>query len=80
MVKSYPEKSFSLSFGYPFDSRGCLKLKKKGHGVRENLVSVKISTFLIFMLVQIGCYSWMCFLNFCQKTMSVTYHYKSLKS
>ena len=26
-MKSYPEKSFSLNFGHPFDSRGCLKFR-----------------------------------------------------
>ena len=81
-MKSYPEKSFSLNFGHPFDSRGCLKFRlgnfylrfyvswylpartanvikpnhfcyyvQKGHGLRENLASVIVSTFLIFMFV-----------------------------
>ena len=82
-MKSYPEKSFSLNFGYPFASR-CLKFRlgnllskvvflvvlellartanlnktnrfcyyvQKGHGFRENLVTVIVSTFLIFMFV-----------------------------
>ena len=26
-MKSYREKSFSLNFGHPFDSRGCLKFR-----------------------------------------------------
>ena len=26
-MKSYPEKSFSLNFGYPFASRGCLQFR-----------------------------------------------------
>ena len=80
-MKSYPKKSFSLNFGHPFDSRGCLKFRlgnllslrlyflparnvnvikpnrfcyyvQKGHGFyRENLVSVIVSTFLLFMFV-----------------------------
>ena len=55
-MKSYPEKSFSLNFGHPFDviiikpNRFCYYVQK-GHGFRENLVSVIVSTFLIFMFV-----------------------------
>ena len=26
-MKRYPEKSFSLNFGYPFASRGCLQFR-----------------------------------------------------
>ena len=37
---------------------------QKGHDFRENLVSVIVSTLLIFMFVdQLSCYSWMCFLR-----------------
>ena len=55
-MKSYPEKSFSLNFEHPFDviiikpNRFCYYVQK-GHGFRENLVSVIVSTFLIFMFV-----------------------------
>ena len=96
-MKSYPKKSFSLNFGHPFDSRGCLKFRlgnllslrlyflparnvnvikpnrfcyyvQKGHGFyRENLVSVIVSTFLLFMFVDqlllVDAFSDLCYLT-----------------
>ena len=64
-MKIYPGKSFSLNFRYPFDSSWYLPARTanvikpnrfcyselKGHGFREILVSVIVSTFLIFMFV-----------------------------
>ena len=110
-MKSYPEKSFSLNFGHPFHSRGCLKFRlgnllskvvffvvlacqnwnvikpnrfcyylQKGHYFRENLVSVKVSTFLIFMfadqLLLVNVFSQL----LPKKQQCRTYRYKSLKS
>ena len=55
-MKSYPEKSFSLNFGHLFDeiiikpNHSCYYVQK-GHGFRETLVTVIVSTFLIFMFV-----------------------------
>ena len=54
-MKSYPEKSFSLNSGHPFDeiiikpNRSCYYVRK-GHGFRETFVTI-VSTFLIFMFV-----------------------------
>ena len=116
-MKSYPEKSFSLTFGYPFASRGCLQFRlgnvfskvrlyfswylrartanvnkpnrfcyyvQKGHGFRENLVSVIVSTFLIFMFVDqlllMDEFSQLYYLAYAKKQQCRTYHYKSLKS
>ena len=84
-MKSPPQKSFSLNFGHPFDSKGCLKFRlgnllfkvvflavlglpartvnvikpnlfcyywyERVTVFRENLVSVIVSTFLLFMFV-----------------------------
>ena len=56
-MKSYPEKSFSPNFRHPFDVIIIIKPNhfcyyvQKGHGFRENLVPVIVSTFLIFMFV-----------------------------
>ena len=79
-MKSYPEKSFSLNFGHPFDviiikpNRSCYYVQK-GHGFRETLVSVIVSTFLIFMFVDqlllVDVFSQLYYLrssNLCQKT------------
>ena len=73
-MKSYPEKSFSLNFGHPFDviiiktNRFCYYVQK-GHGFRENLVSVIVSTFLIFMFVdQLLLVDEFSQLHLCQKT------------
>ena len=74
MVKSYPEKSFSLNFGYPFDviiikpNRSCYYVQK-GHGFRETLVTEIVSTFLIFMFVdQLLLVDEFSQLHLCQKT------------
>ena len=73
-MKSYPEKSFSLNFGHPFDviiiklNRFCY-YAQKSHGFRENLVSVIVSTFLIFMFVdQLLLVDEFSQLHLCQKT------------
>ena len=97
LLKGYPKRSFSLNFGHPFDSRGCLKFRlgnllslrlyflpartvnvikpnrfcyyvQKGHGFyRENLVSVIVSTFLLFMFVDqlllVDVFSQLCYLT-----------------
>ena len=72
-MKSYPEKSFSLNFGHPFDviiikpNRSCYV--QKGHGFRETLVSVIVSTFLISMFVdQLLLVDEFSQLHLCQKT------------
>ena len=53
---------------------------KKGHGFRENLVSVIVSTFLIFMFVDqlllVDVFSQLYYLTYAKKT---TNRYKSLK-
>ena len=104
-VKSYTEKSFSLNFGYPFASRGCLKslyfswylltrtaninkpnrfcyYVRKGHGFRENLLSVIVSTSLIFMFVDqlllVDVFSQRYYLTYAIKQQCRTYRYKSL--
>ena len=73
-LKSYPEKSFSLNFGHPFDviiikpNRSCYYVQK-GHGFRETLVTVIVSTFLIFMFVdQLLLVDEFSQLHLCQKT------------
>ena len=74
MLKSYPEKSFSLNFRHPFDviiikpNRSCYYVQK-GHGFRETLVSVIVSTFLISMFVdQLLLVDEFSQLHLCQKT------------
>ena len=73
-MKSYPEKSFSLNFRHSFDviiikpNRSCYYVQK-GHGFRETLVSVIVSTFLIFMFVdQLLLVDEFSQLHLCQKT------------
>ena len=56
----------------------------KGHGFRENLVSVIVSTFLIFMFVDqlllVDVFSQLYYLTYAKKQQCRTYRYKSLKS
>ena len=75
-MKRYPEKSFSLNFGHPFDviiikqNRSCYyRYVQKGHGFRETLVSVIVSTCFIFMFVdQLLLVDDFSQLHLCQKT------------
>ena len=64
-------------------SRFCYYVQK-GHGVRENLVSVIVSTFLIFMFVDqlllVDVFSQLYYLTYAKKQQCRTYRYKSLKS
>ena len=58
---------------------------QKGHGFRENLVSVIVSTFLIFMFVDqlllVDVFSQLYYLTqYATKQQCRTYRYKSLKS
>ena len=57
---------------------------QKGHGFRENLVSVIVSTFLIFMFVDqlllVDVFSQLYYLTYAKKQQCRTYRYKSLKS
>ena len=57
---------------------------QKGHGFRENLVSVIVSTFLIFIFVDqlllADVFSQLYYLTYTKKQQCRTYHYKSLKS
>ena len=53
---------------------------QKGHGFRDNLVSVIVSTFLIFMFVIfVDVFSQLYYLTCAKKQQCRTYHYKSLK-
>ena len=57
---------------------------QKGHGFRENLASVIVSTFLIFMFVDqlllVDVFSQLYYLTYAKKQQCRTYRYKSLKS
>ena len=58
---------------------------QKGHGFRENLVTVIVSTFLIFMFVDqlllVDVFSQLYYLTYAKKNKKCrTYRYKSLKS
>ena len=57
---------------------------QKGHGFRENLVSVIVSTFLNFMFVDqlllVDVFSQLYYLTYAKKQQCRTYRYKSLKS
>ena len=63
--------------------RACYYVQK-GHGFRENLVSVIVSTFLIFMFVDqlllVDVFSQLYYLTYAKKQQCRTYRYKSLKS
>ena len=56
----------------------------KGHGFGENLVSVVVSTFLIFMFVDqlllVDVFSQLHYLTYAKKQQCRAYRYKSLKS
>ena len=61
-------------------SRFCYYVQK-GHGVRENLVSVIVSTFLIFMFVdQLLLMDLFSQLHYLNNNVGLTAEYKSLKS
>ena len=57
---------------------------QKGHGFRENLVSVIVSTFPIFMFVDqlllVDVFSQLYYLTVAKKQQCRTYRYKSLRS
>ena len=57
---------------------------QKGQGFRENLVSVIVSTVLIFMsvdqLLLVDVFSQLYYLTYAKKQKCRTYRYKSLKS
>ena len=56
---------------------------QKGHGFRENLVSVIVSTFPIFMFVDqlllVDVFSQLYYLTVAKKQQCRTYRYKSLR-
>ena len=56
---------------------------QKGHGFRENLVSVIVSTLLIFMFIDqlllVGVFSQLYHLTYAKRQQCRNYHYKSLK-
>ena len=57
---------------------------QKGHGFEENLASVIVSSFLIFMFVDqlllVDVFSQLYYVAYAKKQQCRTYHYKSLKS
>ena len=64
-------------------NRSCYYVQK-GHGFRENLASVIVSTFLIFMFVDqlllVDVFSQLYYVTYVNKQQCRTYRYKSIKA